>query len=95
MCHNNDSYNYAPPFNWSHRFGKINTLLKENPGIIMEKRQDREDWHVLKVTQPGINLRSLLKKYDIQDLRTYLNKQRTQADLLRGFKFNRVGPETE
>jgi len=95
MCHNNDSYNYTPPFNWPQRFGKINRLLKENPGVIMDKRQDREDWHVLKVTQPGIDLRSLFKKYDIQDLRTYLNKQRAQANQLRGFKFNRVGPKTE
>jgi predicted amidohydrolase len=84
IFHNNDSYNYR---------GQENRLLKENPGVVVDKWMTREDWHVLRAVQPGVDLPVLIKTYDLQELRDYLNKQRRQADRLRGYPFNRVGPE--
>jgi hypothetical protein len=55
----------------------------------------REDYYILKATRPGVNLPELAKQYDLQDLRTYLRKQRRQADTLRGFQFKRLGPRSE
>ena len=55
----------------------------------------REDWHVLKATKPGVNLPALIKEFDIQELRTHLNKQREQADRMRGFRFKRIGPPSK
>jgi predicted amidohydrolase len=74
IFHNNDSYNYRK---------QREKLLKENPGVVVDKWLRREDWHVLKAVQPGIDLPALARKYDLQDLRTYLNKQRAQRDGLR------------
>jgi len=86
IFHNNDSYNYG---------GKREKLLKENPGVVVDKWMAREDWHVLKATKPGIDLPALIEKYDIQELSTYLNKQREQADRMRGYRFKRLGPASK
>jgi predicted amidohydrolase len=75
IFHNNDSYNYR---------GQRAKLLKENPGVVIDKWLTREDWHVLRAVQPGVDLPALVKKYDLQGLRDYLNKQRRQAGELRG-----------
>ena len=74
MIHNNDSYNYR---------GQEKRLLAENPGVIVDKRDEREDWHVLRAVEPGVDLPALLKKYDVQLLREYMNKQRQKTDALR------------
>ncbi len=81
IFHNNDSYNYR---------GQRNKLLKENPGVVIDKWLIREDWHVLRAAQPGIDLPALVKIYDLQELRDYLAKQRREADRLRGQTFKTV-----
>ncbi len=78
IFHNNDSYNYR---------GQRNKLLQENPGVVIDKWLTREDWHVLRATLPGIDLPSLVKKYDLQELHDYLAKQRRTSDQLRGRTF--------
>jgi len=78
IFHNNDSYNYR---------GQRNKLLQENPGVEIDKWLIREDWHVLRAAEPGIDLPALVKKYDLQDLHDYLAKQRRESDRLRGRAF--------
>jgi len=90
ICHTNDYYNH-----WPVRGKKLEKLLKENPGVVIDKKMPREEWYVLKATQPGVDVPALLKKYDMQDLRTYLRKQRQQGAKLRGFDFKRLGPPAQ
>ena len=58
IFHNNDSYNYR---------GQRAKLLEENPGVVIDKWLSREDWHVLRAAQPGVDLPALVKKYDLQN----------------------------
>ena len=63
--------------------------------VIVDKQMFREDCYVLKAVQPGVNLPERVKKHDLQDLHTYLKKQRQQADTLRGYLSMRVGLVSE
>jgi len=82
MVHLNDMNNHVGKHN-----GRIEKLLKENPGVLMEKVLRPEDWMVHKAVQPGVDVPALMQKYGIRDLRTYLNGQRETADQLRGSRF--------
>lgn len=93
IFHNNDSYNYTYDENGKRdKGGKRKKLLKENPGVELEKYMAREGWHVLRATKPGVDLTALIKQYDIQDLRSYLQVERKKADKMRGYQFKRIGP---
>ena len=84
VVHLNDSYNYDK---------QKDKLLAENPGVVVDKHQQREDWYVLKAIEPGVDIPALMRRYDLQDLRTYLNKQRETSNEWRGHKFHRSGLE--
>lgn len=83
LFHNNDPHNYG---------GKRQKLLRDNPGVVIDKWMAREDWHVLRASQPGIDLPALIKKYDLRELRDYINAERRYWDAKRGFQFKRLGP---
>lgn len=85
IFHYNDSYNYR---------GQRDKLLKENPGVVIDKLLRREDWYVLKAVEPGVCLPELVKKYDLQQLHEYLDKQRLVSGKLRGYRFQRLGPDS-
>ena len=83
MFHSNDPHNYG---------AKRKKLLRENPGVVVDKWMAREDWHVLRATRADVDLPALIKKYDLRELRDYLRAQRSYWDAKRGFQFNRLGP---
>ena len=63
-----------------HNFNleKIQQMLSENPGIIeIENNFKREEWIVLHSFSKEVNVRSLCKKYGIENLRDYQNRSRT------------------
>jgi len=90
IFHTNDFYN-----KWPVVGEKLKRLLKENPGVVIDKKMPREEWYVLKATQPGVDVPALARKYDMQILQTYLRKQREQGAAKRGFAFTRQGPPAE
>ena len=87
IFHTNDCYN-----KWPAGSKRLEKLLKENPGVVIDKKMPREEWYVLKATQTGVDVPALVRQYDLQDVQTYLRKQRQQAAAKRGFEFTRQGP---
>jgi len=87
ILHTNDFYN-----KWPVPGQKLDRLLKENPGVVIDKKMPREEWYVLKATQPDVDVPALIRKYDMQTLQTFLRKQREQGATKRGFQFTRQGP---
>ncbi len=71
---------------------KYEKLRKENPGIAVDKWCDREGWHVLRPTQPGVDVSVLAKRYGVPELREFINDQRRRADDVRGSQFKPARP---
>ena len=62
-----------------HNFNeeKIQQMLRENPGIMeIEHDYKREEWFVMRSFSEDVNVRSLCKKYGIENLRDYQNRSR-------------------
>jgi len=68
---------------------KIGRLLKERgEDIAEEKWMPLEGWFVLKAKRPGVSARELARKYDLEELRHYLNRSRCEIDKCRGWEFS-------
>jgi len=76
----------------AYYYPRYEKLRKENPGIVVDKRCDREDWHVLRPTQPGVDVSALAKKYGVPELPEFINDQRRRADDVRGSHFKPARP---
>ena len=67
---------------------KIGRLLKERgEDIAEEKWMPLEGWFVLKAKRPGVSARELARKYELEELRHYLNRSRCEIDKVRGWEF--------
>lgn len=87
IFHNDVAADWSPYYH-----PKYEKMLKENPGIAVDKWCDREDWHVLRPTQPGVDISALAKKYGVPELRELINNQRRRADDVRGSQFKPTRP---
>jgi len=68
---------------------KIGRLLKERgDDVAEEKWMPLEGWFVLKAKRPGVSARELARKYDMEELRHYLNRSRAEIDKIRGWEFS-------
>jgi len=68
---------------------KVGRLLKERgEDIAEEKWMPLEGWFVLKAKRPGVSARELARKYDLEELRHYLNRSRCEIDKCRGWEFS-------
>lgn len=60
---------------------KVAKLLREHQGeIVQEQFLDMESWYVLRSVKPGIRVRDLCKQYQIETLRQYRQRSRTQIN---------------
>ncbi len=69
---------------------KVARLLKENKGAVeMEADYPLESWYLLRATRPGVRVRDLCGRYDIEPLRDYRNRSRDRINQARreGRKF--------
>jgi predicted amidohydrolase len=67
---------------------KIGRLLKERgEDVTEEKWMPLEGWFVLKAKRPGVSARELARKYEMEELRHYLNRSRCEIDKVRGWEF--------
>ncbi len=66
---------------------KVDKMLAENEGQIVVERnlsqQDLAPWWLFKSTKPGVRVRELLKKYQIEPLREYQHRSREQINQIR------------
>jgi hypothetical protein len=63
---------------------KVAKLLEEHKGeIVQEHYYDMESWYLLKSVKPGISVRELCKKYEIETLRQYQHRSRRQINEVR------------
>jgi len=68
---------------------KIARLLKERgEDVAQEKWMAQEGWFLLKAKRPGVSARELARKYDMEELRHYLNRSRCEIDKCRGWEFS-------
>ena len=64
--------------------GKVKRLLAEHKGeVAVERFYKMESWWLLKATKPGIRVRDLCRKYQIETLREYQHRSRTQINQAR------------
>ena len=73
-----------------HNFNeeKIKRMLAENPGVVeIEKDYKREEWIVLRSFSAETSVRTLCKKYGIENLRDYQNRSRAYINSRRKEKF--------
>jgi len=67
---------------------KRDKLLKEQSGKVAQERYlDREQWFVLKATEPGVSARSLAREYGLEELRDYIDRSRAAINNMRGRDF--------
>jgi len=60
---------------------KVKRLLDEHKGeVALEKFYDMESWYLLRATRPGVKVRELCRKYQIETLREYRHRSRRQID---------------
>ena len=79
---------YSTDFN----MGKRAKLLQEHPDdVVLDRWLPRECWFVLKAKRPGVSAHALAQQYGLEELRSYLNRSRREADKLRGWKFTEKG----
>jgi len=58
---------------------KVANLLREHQGeVVQERFLDMESWYVLRSLKPGVLVRDLCKQYQIETLREYRHRSRTQ-----------------
>jgi predicted amidohydrolase len=67
---------------------KRDQMLKDYEGSLeQELHMEREEWFVLRASQPGISARETAKKYCMEELRDYQNRSRREIDRMRGWSF--------
>lgn len=60
---------------------KVAELLKRHAGEVeLEQRFAREAWYLLRATAPGVRVRDLCRKYQIETLREYRQRSRRQIN---------------
>ncbi len=60
---------------------KVKQLLDEHKGEVeLEKFYDAESWYLVRATRPGVKVRDLCRKYQIETLREYRHRSRRQID---------------
>jgi hypothetical protein len=60
---------------------RVAKLLREHQGeVVQEQFLDMESWYVLRSVKPGVLVRDLCKKYQIETLREYRHRSRTQIN---------------
>ena len=62
---------------------KVARLLKEHKGEVEMKDFDLEGWYLLSSTKPGVRVRDLCKQYELETLREYRHRSRTQINQAR------------
>jgi len=63
---------------------KVARLLKEHKGEVEQERFfEPEAWYLLRAVKPGVRVRDLLKRYQIEGLREYRLRSRDQIDAAR------------
>jgi predicted amidohydrolase len=68
---------------------KRDKLLKEHgEDVAQEKWLSMEGWFVLKAQRPGVSARELARKYNLEELRHYLNRSQCEIDKCRGWEFS-------
>ena len=61
--------------------GKVDRLLREHKGEVEKLPMgDMEGWYVLRAVKPGVQVRPLCKKYEIETLREYRGRSRQQIN---------------
>ena len=67
---------------------KRDRMLKDYKGSLeQELHMEREEWFVLRASQPGISTRETAQKYGMEELRDYQNRSRREIDRMRGWPF--------
>ena len=60
---------------------KVAKLLREHQGeVVQEQFRDMESWYVLRSIKPGVLVHDLCKQYQIETLREYRQRSRTQIN---------------
>jgi hypothetical protein len=60
---------------------KVARLLQEHRGeVVQEQFLDMESWYVLRSVKPGVRVRDLCRKYQIETLREYRHRSREQIN---------------
>jgi hypothetical protein len=60
---------------------KVEKLLKEHKGEVeLEKFFEMEAWYLARAVKPGVRVRELCKRYEIEILRDYCSRSRRQID---------------
>jgi hypothetical protein len=63
---------------------KVRKLIDEHGREIrIERQYDIESWYLLRSTKPGVLVRDLLKRYQIESLREYRHRSREQINQAR------------
>jgi len=62
-------------------------LAEHGQAVAQEQWLDREQWFVLRATQPGVSARELARQYGMEELRDYIARSRRDIDTLRGQPF--------
>lgn len=63
---------------------KITRLLEDHEDdIVLEKDWHPEGWYMLRAVKPGVRVRELLQRYDIETLREYRRRSREQINARR------------
>jgi len=63
---------------------KVAKLLREHAGEVQQEHSyDKESWYLLRSTKPGVRVRELCRRYEIETLRQYQQRSREQIDVAR------------
>lgn len=72
-----------------NRGKKLDKLMSERGGDVeQEKWLPMEGWFVLRAKRPGISAREVARQYDLEELRPYINRSRSEIDKCRGWEFS-------
>lgn len=71
-------------FHENYNIEKRDRLLADYKGkVVQELFMEREQWFVLKATEPGVSVRSLAKGYNMEELGSYKRRSEQQIDKMR------------
>jgi hypothetical protein len=75
-------------FHENFNIPKRDKLLQEHAADVEQERWFQlEQWFVLKAKRPGVSARELTQQYQMEELRQYLDRSRTQIDQKRGWRY--------
>jgi predicted amidohydrolase len=75
-------------FHENFNIAKRDKLLCDHPNdVAQEKWLKLEQWFVLRAKRPGVSARELAGKYQLEELRHYLDRSRVAIDQRRGWEF--------